>query len=81
MSRTNSQPCGHLADGHGFYTRRVESFRQYYSASGEASGTDDGVNNRPPRGGNIAYCENCNKRLGRLGYRNNRATIEGVHDA
>jgi hypothetical protein len=58
--------CAHTEDGHGFYVKRVERYRQYYDANGNATGTDDGRAYRLPSGGNIAYCENCGKRLGRI---------------
>jgi hypothetical protein len=57
--------CNHQKDGHGFYTKIIESYRQYYAPDGTATGTDDGLGGSS-RGGTIAYCDNCERRLGRV---------------
>ncbi len=64
--------CEHTKDGHGFYAKFVQSYKQYYTPDGNPSITDDGVESGFGRGGTVAYCENCNARLGRLRYDINR---------
>lgn len=55
--------CRHLKDGHGFYTKRVEAYRQYYTADGDIDGSDSGEHSGGGRGGRIAYCDHCDRRL------------------
>jgi hypothetical protein len=51
--------CNHT---HGFYVKRTDSYLQFYTADGEADGTMD----VSQRGGEVAYCAVCGKRLGKI---------------
>ena len=70
--------CKHTKDGHGYYVKIVEAYRMYYNPDGTPSGTDDGVNSSGGRGGTIAYCENCDRRIGKVKWSSGRVVIDAT---
>lgn len=67
--------CKHRDDGHGFYVKVIRAVEIIFDENGENGlGVEEHV-----RGGEIAYCENCNARIGRVQMMGDSAIIFPNH--
>lgn len=59
------EKCPKCNDEGGFYVNLIASYTQFYDFAGIPT---DATAPMTIRGGQVAYCENCHKRLGRFVY-------------